>query len=147
MTFSTWATVAVTLAVLALVAAAATAVLVVTRRRRWAHSALAVMVGLLVGSTASALLAATRNENDLAGQSHTVLSLAARAERIMHARSGLYTSSVIHLRHISPRLAAQMRLDGARLSARTREGNRSVRLHVFLGAYTPTTTTLHTIAR
>ena len=147
MTFSTFATVAVTLAVLAVLAAVVTGVLAVARRRPWAHSTLAVMVVLLVGSTVSALIAATRNENDLAGQSHTVLSLAARAERITHARSGRYTRSVIHLWHISPRLAAQMRLDGARLSAQTRQSSHSVRLHVFLGAYNPPAITLHAIAR
>jgi hypothetical protein len=147
MTFSTFATVAVTLAVLAVLAAVATGVLVVARRRRWAHGALTVMVVLLAGSTLSALTAATRNENDLAGQSRTVLSLAARAERITHARSGRYTTSVVHLWHVSPRLAGQMRLDGASLSAQTRHSTRSVRLHVFLGAYNPPAITLHAIAR
>ncbi len=147
MSFSTFAAVAVTLAVLAVVAAVVTGVLVVARRRRWANSALTVMVVLLVGSTVSALIAATRNESDLATQSHVVLSLAARAERITHARSGRYTTSVAHLWHISPRLAAQMRLDGARLSAQTRRSTRSVRLHVFLGAYNPHGITLYAIAR
>jgi len=147
MSFSTFATVAVTLAVLAVVAAVVTGVLVVARRRQWANSALTVMVVLLVGSTVSALIAATRNESDLARQSHVVLSLAARAERIAHARSGRYTTSVLHLWHISPRLAAQMRLDGARLSAQTRRSAHTVRLHVFLGAYNPPALILRASAR
>jgi len=147
MTFSTFATVAVTLAVLAVLAAVVTGILVVARRRPWAHSALAVMVVLLVGSTVSALIAATRNESDLSTQSHVVLSLAARAERITHARSGRFTTSVLHLWRVSPALARQTRLVGARLSAQTRQSTRSVRLHVFLGAYNPPAVTLHAIAR
>lgn len=147
MSFSTFATVAVVLAVLAVLAAVVTGVLVVARRRGWANSALRVMVVLLVGSTVSALITATRNESDLAKQSHVVLSLAARAERITHARSGRFTTSVAYLWRLSPRLAAQMRLDGARLSAQTRRSTRSVRLHVFLGAYNPQGITVHAIAR
>ena len=147
MSFSTFATVAVTLAVLAVVAAVVTGVLLVARRREWANSALTVVVVLLVGSTVSALIAATRNERDLATQSHVVLSLAARAERITHARSGRFTTSVAHLWRVSPALARQTRLVGARLSAQTRRSTRSVRLHVFLGAYNPPGITVHAIAR
>jgi len=147
MSFSTFATVAVTLAVLAVAAAVVTGVLVVARRRQWAGSALTVMVVLLVGSTVSALAAATRNESDLATQSHVVLSLAARAERITHARSGRFTTSVVHLWRVSPALARQTRLVGARLSAQTRRSAGSVRLHVFLGAYNTPGITVHAIAR
>ena len=104
--------------------------------RRWSTSE---------GATPSG--AATRNESDLATQSHVVLSLAARAERITHARSGRFTTSVVHLWRVSPALARQTRLVGARLSAQTRRSAGSVRLHVFLGAYNTPGITVHAIAR
>jgi hypothetical protein len=147
MSFSTLATLAASLAFTAIVVAVIAGMLYRVRRREWANGAFVLMVVLFAAATASAFGAAARSENDLQVESRAVLSLAAAAERIAHARSGRYTTSIARLQRISPALARQISLDSAHVSTGAGALNRRVRLRVWIGAAQPAVLTLRFRAR
>jgi hypothetical protein len=147
MSFSTLATVAVGLALVAVTIAGLAGILVRLRRREQANRAFALVVVLFAAATASAFGAAARSGSDLQVETRAVLSLAASAERIVHARSGRYTVSIAYLERISPALADQISLDAAHVSAGPRAPIRRVRLRVWIGASKPAVRVLTAIAR
>jgi hypothetical protein len=147
MSFSTLATVAVGLALVAVTVTGLAGILVCLRRREQANRALTVVVVLFATATASAFGAAARSGNDLQVETRAVLSLAVSAERTVHARSGRYTTSIANLERISPALADQISLDAAHVSAGPRAPIRRVRLRVWIGASRPAVGVLTSRAR
>jgi hypothetical protein len=143
MSFSTLATVAVGLALMAIGVAVVAGILVCLRRREWANGAFVLMAVLFVAATASAFGAAARSGSDLQLETRAVLSLAASAERAAHTRAGRYTTSIARLQRISPALADQISLVGANLSAETQARARRVRLRAQIGASKPAVLVLH----
>jgi len=137
MSFSTLASVAIGLALVALTVAGLAGILVCLRRREQANRAFALVVVLFAAATASAFGAAARSGNDLQVETRAVLSLAVSAERTVHARSGRYTVSVAYLERISPALADQISLDAAHVSAGPRAPINRVRVRVWIGASAP----------
>jgi hypothetical protein len=147
MSFSTLATVAVGLALAGVTVAGLAGILVCLRRREQANRAFGLVLLLFATATASAFGAAARSGNDLQVETRAVLSLAASAERTVHARSGRYTTSIADLERISPALADQISLDAAHVSAGPRAPIRRVRLRVWIGASTPAVRVLTSRAR
>ena len=147
MSYSTLATASVSLALLAIAVAVAWAILRCLRRRKWADRALTVMLVLLAGGAACSFYAGVESRYDLQDQAHRVISLAASAERVALARSGRYTTSVAGLSRLSPALAADMRVDGAKVTVVRASRAGSVRLRVTLGYGSVTRLTLRPGAR
>jgi hypothetical protein len=147
MSYSILATASVSLALLAIALGVAWAVLRCFRRKRWADRALTLMLVLLAGGAACSFYAGVRSRYDLQSQARRVISLAASAERVAIARSGRYTTSVARLWQLSPALAADMRINGARVSVERPSRAGSVRLRVTLGYGSLTWLTLRRGAR
>jgi hypothetical protein len=133
MNYSTLSTAAIGFALVALTVAGAAAILACLRRRQWADRALTLTVVALIGAAASALLAAGESQRDLQAPARRVLSLAASAERSMDARSGRYTYSIARLERLSPALAFEIRDEDASVQASINARTRSVRLQGSLG--------------
>jgi multisubunit Na+/H+ antiporter MnhF subunit len=147
MSYSTLATASVSLALLAIALAVAWAILRCLRQRRWADRALTLMLVLLAGGAACSFFAGVESRDDLQTQARRVISLAASAEQVALARSGRYTTSVAGLWRLSPALAADMRVDGARVTLARGSRDGSVRLRVTLGYGSLTRLTLRPGAR
>jgi multisubunit Na+/H+ antiporter MnhF subunit len=147
MSYSILATASVSLALLAIVLAVAWAILRCLRRRRWADRALTLMLVLVAGGAACSFYAGVRSRYDLQSKARRVISVAASAERVALARFGRYTTSVASLWRLSPALAADMRIDGARVNVIRASRAGSVRLRVTLGYGSITRLTLRPGAR
>jgi hypothetical protein len=133
MSYSTLATVAISLALMAIAVAVVSGILLAARHRRWAEGALKVTVALFVGGAAFAFLAAAEGDQDLQAQARRTLALAASAERVALTRSGRYTTSVTTLQRLSPALAAEIRNQGATVRVERNRATGGVRLRVSLG--------------
>ncbi len=142
MSYPTLVTVSVVLALLAAAVAGVVAVLALARRGRWRDRGIGVVLPLLVGAALSGFLASAEGDHDLQRQARRVLSLAAKAERIEHARVGHYTTSAVHLSRLSQALGIEIRDDGASVLAVAGRFDRHLRLQASLGFGTNAQATL-----
>lgn len=142
MLYSTLATVAIVLALTAAGVAVIAAILLVARRRRWAHRAVTVVLVVAGASTATAFVAAAEGQRNLQSQTGRVLALAASAERAELARHGHYTTSIARLERLEPALAVEIRIDDASVQALRGRIAHTLRLQASLGYRTSATLTL-----
>jgi hypothetical protein len=133
MNYSTLATVAVSLAILAVAVAGVSAVLRCAGRRRSSDRGLTVMLVVLAGAAAVAFVDSAVSSHDLQSQSRRALSLAVSAERAALARSGRYTTSVARLRRLSPALRTEMLDQGATVIVVRGRVRDSIRVRATLG--------------
>src|SRR5450631_4814159 len=107
MSYSILATASIVFALLALALAGTTVLLIILRRRPWAHTTMTALLVVLGVGAVSAFFAGVEGQSDLQRQSRQVASMAAAAERAAHAQTGQYTNSVAHLPRLSPALATK----------------------------------------
>ena len=125
MSYSTLATAAIVLGVLAAAVAVTAGVLVCIGRRGLAQRTPPLFLGVLAGVIVLAFAAVAESADDLQDHAERTLGLASAAERMQMARTGRYTTSVVRLEQIDRTFAADVKVNEpvVRLTRGPREGN------------------------
>jgi hypothetical protein len=141
------ATVAIGLALLAVVVAFFAGVLLCIGRRQLAERLLPVFLTVLAGVVLVSLVAVAKGPDDLQAQAERTLMLTRTAERTELGRSGSYSTSVWSLARLDAALEAEIHVDGATIRITRGPGAGTVTLWASLGPGTRAEATLNTAGR
>lgn len=142
MSYSTLATAAIALAVLAGAVAVTAGVLLCTGHRRLAERALPLFLGVLVGVMLLGFAAVAESENDLQAHAQHALALATAAERTELTRTGRYTRSVYRLERLDRAFATDLKVNEPVVVVIRGPGRGNVTLRVSFGPGTLAEATL-----